>query len=77
MVANIKSLFIVYILYLHQTCTCIFMPLFDEEGAYCFANVGRLIGRSVRPSVNQIVSDHHLKSYLLQGFHISHADWSW
>jgi len=49
------------------------MPPFEEEGAYCFANVGGSVGRSV----DQMVSDHYLKIYLLQGLHISHADWSW
>jgi len=28
-----------------------FMPPFEEEGAYCFANVGRYVGRSVCWSV--------------------------
>ena len=49
----------------------------EEGGAYCFANVGRYVGRSVGLSVDQMVSDPYHKNYLLQGFHISHADWSW
>jgi len=27
----------------------IFMPPFEEKGVYCFAHVGRSVGRSVRP----------------------------
>jgi len=51
-------------------------PHVEEEGAYCFANVGRYVGRSVGRSVDQMVSDPYHKKYLLQGFYISHADWS-
>ena len=53
-----------------------FMPPFEEEGAYCFADVGRSVCWSVRLSVDQMVFDHYLKNYLSQCFHISHADWS-
>jgi len=34
----------------------IFKPPFEEEEAYCFANVGQL----VRLSVGKMVSDHYL-----------------
>jgi len=46
---------------------------YEEEREYCFAYVGWC----VRPSVDQMVSDHYFKYYLSQGFHISHAKWSW
>ena len=49
------------------------MPLFEEEGVYCFANVGR----SIPWSVDQMVSADYLKNHLLQRLHISHVDWSW
>jgi len=45
---------------------------------YCFANIGRYVGRSVRPSVDKIVSDNYLKTIYHRAFIkiISHADWS-
>jgi len=58
------------------TSVYVYYAPFKEEGAYCFANVGRSVGRSVRPLVDQMVSNHYLY-YLSQGFHISHTDWSW
>jgi hypothetical protein len=39
-----------------------FMPHFEEEGVYCFANVGRWVGLSVS-SVDHMVSAHYLKNY--------------
>ena len=57
------------------------MPVFEEEGAYCFANVGRSVGGSVCLSVclsvNEMVSDHSLENYLSQSFRISHTDMFW
>jgi len=38
---------------------------FEEEGAYCFANVSRSVCRSIRPSVDKMVSDYYLENYLL------------
>jgi len=36
------------------------MPSMEEEGAYCFPNADQSVGPSIRPSVNQIVSDPNL-----------------
>ena len=58
------------------------MSAFEEEGAYCFANVGRSVGWSVRPSISPSISRpnrfrlYH-ENYLSQSFRISHADWAW
>jgi len=49
----------------------------EEEGAYCFANVGLYVGQTVRLSVDQMVSDHYLQNNISQGFHIPRDDWSW
>ena len=49
------------------------MPPFQEEGVYCFANIGRYVGRSV----DQMVSADYLKYHLIQSLHISDVDWSW
>ena len=50
------------------------MPPFKEEGVYCFANVGRSVGLSVRrsvgPSVDQMVTANYLGIYSPQGSHI-------
>ena len=51
-------------------------PFLELEGAYCLANVSRSVGLSVRPLVDQMVSDHYLENYLSQSFNISHANWS-
>ena len=48
----------------------IFMPPFEEEGVYCFANVGCYVGQSV----DQMVSADYLKYHLSQSLHISHVD---
>ena len=53
--------------------SAIFMPPFEKEGVYCFANVGRSVCRSV----DQMVSADNLKYHLSQSLHISHVDWSW
>ena len=45
------------------------MSPFEEEGVYCFANVGRSVGWSV----DQMVSADYLK---YQSVHISHVCWS-
>jgi hypothetical protein len=49
-----------------------FMPPFEEEGVYCFANVGL----SVSLSVDHMVSADYLEKNLSQSIHISHSDWS-
>ena len=47
------------------------MPPFEEQGAYCFANVvGRSVLPSVFPLVDQMVSDHYLEHFLSQSFHM-------
>ena len=45
----------------------------EEERAYCVANFSRF----VRPSIDQMVSDHYLDNFLSLSFHTPHADWSW
>ena len=52
------------------------MPPFEEEGVYCFANVGWSFGWSVCQSVDQMVSADYLKYHLTQSLHISLVDWS-
>ena len=47
-------------------------PPFEEEGVYCFANVGRSVGRSV----DQMVSADYLEYCVPQSLHISHIGWS-
>jgi len=50
---------------------------FEEQGAYCYANVCRYVRPSLRlPEVDQLVSDHYLKKIISQSFRVSHADWS-
>ena len=44
------------------------MPPFEEVWVYCFANVGRSVGRSV----DQMVSADYLKNCSAQSLHISH-----
>ena len=44
------------------------MPPFEEEGVYCFANVGR--------SVDQMVSADYLKYHSSQSLHFLHEGWS-
>jgi hypothetical protein len=39
------------------------MPPFEEEGVYCFANVGLFVGLSVCPSVDHMVSADYLEKY--------------
>ena len=51
----------------------IFMPPFEEEGVYCFANVGRSVCLSVGRSVDQMVSADYLKYLSSQSLHISHV----
>ena len=53
-------------------CNLFFMPPFEEEGVYCFANVSLLVGRLV----DQMVSANYLKYHLSQCLHISHVDWT-
>ena len=52
-------------------------PHFEEEGVYCFANVGRSVGlsvcRSVGRSVDQMVSAYYLKNHSSQSPDISHV----
>ena len=55
----------------------VFMPTFEEEGAYCSANVGRSVCRSLGRSIDQMVSDNYPENYVSQSFHILLADWSW
>ena len=50
---------------------------FEEEGVYCFANVGLSVGRSVCPSVDQMVSANYLGIHSPQGSHILCGEWSW
>ena len=47
----------------------IVMPPFEEEGVYCFANVGMLVGRSV----DKMVSADYLKYHSSQSVYISHV----
>ena len=51
----------------------VFMPPFEEEGLYCFANVGRSFGRSL----DQMVSADYLKYHSSQSLHNSHVLWLW
>ena len=48
----------------------VIMPPFEEEGVYCFANVGWSVGMSV----DQMVFVDYLKNHLSQRLHISHVD---
>ena len=50
------------------------MPPFEEEGVYCFANVGRSVDRS--RSVDQMVSADYLEYLSSQSVYISHVGWS-
>jgi hypothetical protein len=50
------------------------MSPFEEEGVYCFANVGLSVRRSVCPSVDHMVSADYLENYLSQSLHISRSD---
>jgi hypothetical protein len=52
------------------------MPPFEEEGVYCFANVGLSVGLSVCPFVDHMVSADNLENDLSQSLHISHSNWS-
>ena len=54
----------------------IIMPPFEEEGVYCFANVGRSVCQTVCQSVDLMVSADYLKYHVSQSLHISHVDWS-
>ena len=53
------------------------MPPFEEEGVYCFANVGRSVCLSVGPSVDQMVSANYLGIHSPQGSHILCGELSW
>ena len=53
----------------------VYVCFFEDEGAFCFANVGRSVCRSVRPSVDQMDSDHYLKNYLTKSLHNADTNW--
>ena len=48
------------------------MSPFEEEDIYCFANVSRMVSRSV----DLMVSADYPQNHLPQRLHISHVDWS-
>ena len=49
-----------------------FMPPFEEEQVYCFANVDW----SVCQLVDRTVSADYLENDIFQSLHILHVDWS-
>ena len=70
---SINALLYIYVVYRSQHLFLCHPPLFEDKGAYCFANVGRSDGLSV----DQMFSAHYLENYLPQNVHISHANWFW
>ena len=56
-----------------MNCSPLIMLLFEEEGVYCFANIGLSVCRYVGRSVDQMVSADYLKNRSSQSLHISHV----
>ena len=50
--------------HIQETDKKFIMPPFEEEGAYCFANIGRSICPSVRLLVDHMISDHFLMFFI-------------